>query len=204
MASPNQPPQTALPLVVAEAQRWQYDLADAPLGQLVLARAANIAMPTAAEVAHRPPLDLRHGEFQAIDLTSKGLNITGVMDVLDVGERQVHALLKGARQRVGARTNEQATRIYMDTGLLTPLQRATTMPPERLSTSEFVTLGLLSRGWRPEDITGLDGGAKSTVNTFAEIARFKLDRAKNNEQAVRRALSLGSLAYDRTLVPPAN
>ena len=204
MAAPNQPPQSALPLVVAEAQRWQYDLTDAPIGELVLARAADIAMPTAVEVAHRPSLNLKHGEFQAIDFVSRGLDIIGVVDVLDLSERQVHVLLKGARQKVGARTNEQATRIYMDNGILAPLQRAATMPPERLSTSEFVTLALLSRGWRTKDITDLDGGVKSTINTFAEIARFKLDRAKNNEQAIRRALSLGSLAYDRTLVPPAN
>jgi DNA-binding CsgD family transcriptional regulator len=200
MAAPNQPPETALPLVVAEAERWRYDLQDAPLGQLVVARAADIEMPTLAAVTLRPPLDLRHGEFQAIDLTSKGLPIAGVMDVLDVSERQVHALLAGARRRVGARTNEQATRSYMDMGLLTPLQRSATKPPERLSTSEFVTLGLMSRGWKTDDIARLDGGGRSTINTFAEIARFRLDRARNNEHATRRALSIGSLAFDRTLV----
>jgi DNA-binding CsgD family transcriptional regulator len=201
MAGPHGPSETALPLLVAEAQRANFDLASVPLGALVVARAADISLPEYAAVVPTVPLNLRHNELSAIDLVSKGLTPAQAGNVLDVGQRQAEALVAAARRKIHARNNEQATRLYTDLGLMTPLQHQTEVPQGELNITEFIALSLVSRGWKTSDATTLGSGA-STFRDYLETACFKLSRSKTNEQAVRRALSFGILAFDRTLIAP--
>lgn len=171
------------------------------MGQIVLERAGGIQLPEQDQLVPERPEDLLHDEIRIFDQVARGLSAPDAARAIDVSERKGYQLLESGREKVDARTYMHATRIYADLGLLLPLRRRSSAVPARLSPSEFIIASLGSRGWTNNDMLDIFGGARSNINTQWQHIRRKMDQSKGSEEAVRRALGIGVLAFDRTLVP---
>jgi DNA-binding CsgD family transcriptional regulator len=131
-----------------------------------------------AHVTH-PPSRLSRRELQAIRLLAAGRTPKEAAYRMSVAPKTFEGLLRTARYRLGAETNEQAVLVAAARGLVE-------LPPEdrvRLTPQQSQALAMYWEGAKQVEIARAMGIEQSTVSGYLKAARCRLGASTTAEAA---------------------
>lgn len=180
-------------LTVAESAYLGMPPSNCELGRLILDAVGTTALPTSDEVyGHLNPVS--SGDLRLLGLISEGETFEEAG--LEQGVVPVGTFVERLGRNLGVHATAYVVRRAVELDLLSELPAQHFL---RLSPTETLTLGLISRGWHNRQIADRFGRNEGTINQNASEVYRKLN-ASGPFQAVRAGLSVGALLPDHRIL----